>query len=140
MGTFSVEIGIGDSARERWITLDALVDTGATMTSAPGSLLRELGVEPVSRRRFKFGQGEVRAMQIGYTWVRFAGEEVLTQVLFNEEGSQPLLGALALEGALMAVDPVEQRLIPVDGLLMSLDSGWSESTTTGSLPWKCTSG
>ena len=34
MGTFSVEISIGDSARERWVTMDALVDTGSTMTSA----------------------------------------------------------------------------------------------------------
>ena len=142
MGTFSVEIEIGDSARERWITLDALVDTGATMTSAPGSLLHRLGVEPESRERFKFGQGEVRTMAIGYARVRFAGKEVLTQVLFNEEGSQPLLGALALEGALMAVDPVEQRLIPVDGLLMSLDSGCGESTIshTGSISRKCLSG
>ncbi len=50
--------------------------------------------------------------------MRFAGEEVLTQVLFNEEGSPPLLGALALEGAYMGVDPVGQRLIPVQGLMM----------------------
>ncbi len=62
MGTFAVVIEIGNPTRERWVTLDALVDTGATMTSAAASLLRELGVEPVSRRRFKFGQGEVRTM------------------------------------------------------------------------------
>ena len=102
------------------------------MTSAPGSLLNQLGIEPESRESFKFGQGEVRTMAIGYARLRFAGKEVLTQVLFNEEGSQPLLGALALEGALMAVDPVEQRLIPVDGLLMTLDSGRS-GPSTGSL-------
>ncbi len=29
-----------------------------------------------------------------------------------------MLGALALEGALMGVDPIAQRLIPVEGLLM----------------------
>ena len=58
-------------------------------------------------------------METGYTCVRFAGEEVLTQVLFNEEGTPPLLGALALESAFMGVDPVEQRLIPVEGLMMN---------------------
>ena len=102
--------------------MDATVDTGAIMTSAPASILHNLGVEPMDRRRFRFAQGEVRTMEIGYTWVRFAGEEVLTQVLFNEEGTPPLLGALALENAFMGVDPVEQRLIPVQGLMMKAET------------------
>ena len=122
MGTFNVEIQIGDSARERWIAMDALVDTGASITSMSASVLQELGIEPVTRKRFRFAQGEVRTMEIGYTWVRFAGEEVLTQVLFNEEGSPALLGALALESAYMAVDPVGQRLIPVEGLMMNTET------------------
>ena len=57
-------------------------------------------------------------MEIGYTWVRFAGVDVMTQVLFNDEGTPALLGALALESAYMGVDPVAQRLIPVPGLMM----------------------
>ncbi len=121
MGTFNVEIAIGDSARERWVTMDALVDTGASITAMPGSILNELGVEPVASERFRFAQGEVRTMQIGYTWLRLAGKEILTQVLFNEENSPALLGALALEGAYLGVNPVEQTLIPVDGLMMATD-------------------
>ena len=121
MGTFSVEISIGDSARERWVTLDALVDTGSTMTSAPASLLRDLGVEPESREFFEFAQGEVRALETGYTWVRVANKEVLTQVMFNDEGTAPLLGAVALENALLGIDPVTPRLIPVRGLAMRND-------------------
>ena len=119
LGTFSVEIEIGDPMRERWVTMDALVDTGASITSMSGSVLRELGVEPVDSQRFRFAQGEVRTMPIGYTWLRFAGKEILTQVLFNEENSPALLGALALEGAYMGVNPVEQTLVPVDGLMMA---------------------
>ena len=58
-------------------------------------------------------------MPIGYTWLRFAGKEILTQVLFNEENSLVLPGALALESAYMRVNPVEQTLVPVDGLMMA---------------------
>ena len=57
-------------------------------------------------------------MPVGYTWIRFAGKELMTQVIFNAEGTSPLLGTLALEAAYVAVDPVGQRLLPVDGLLM----------------------
>ena len=119
MGTFYMAIELGDEQGANWRTLDALVDTGAsTTTSVPASVLRELGVRPVSTERFRFAQGEVRELPVGYTWIRFSGKELMTQVIFNAEGTSPLLGALALEAAYMAVDPVGQRLIPVEGLLM----------------------
>ncbi len=114
-----MEIEIGDPLRERWATMDALVDTGATITSMSGSIRRKLGVEPVDKQRYRFAQGEVRTMPIGYTWLRFPGEEILTQVLFIGDNSSALVGALALEGDYMGVNPVEQTLVPVDGLMMA---------------------
>ena len=118
MGTFYMAIELGDEQGANWRTLDALVDTGASTTSVPASVLRELGIRPVCTERFRFTQDEVRELPVGYTWIRFAGKELTTQVIFNAEGTSPLPGALALEAAYMAVDPVRQRLIPVDGLLM----------------------
>ena len=118
MGTFYLPIEVGDELGTRWTSLDALVDTGASSTSLPANVLEELGVRPVATERFRFAQGEIRELPIGYTWLKFAGKELVTQVIFNAEGTSPLLGALALEGAFMAVDPIGQRLIPVDGLLM----------------------
>lgn len=118
MGTFYIPVELGDEQGANWRTLDVLVDTGASTTSVPASVLRELGVRPVSTERFRFAQGEVKELPVGYTWIRFSGKEQITQVIFNAEGTSPLLGALALEGAYMAVDPVGQRLISVDGLLM----------------------
>ena len=117
MGTFSAQIGIGNQAGEQWVTLDALVDTGASIISAPASVLRGLGVAPLRKERFTFAQGETREMDVGQTWVRVEGREVITLVLFNDEGTLPLLGALALKGVFMAVDPVAKRLVPVGGLM-----------------------
>jgi clan AA aspartic protease len=117
MGTFSIEIGIGDPDRGRWKTLDALVDTGAFVTAAPASVLRELGVQPSMRRSFESAHGEVREMDVGQTWVRVQGEEVITLILFNDEGTMPLLGALTLETLFMGVDPARQRLVSVHGLM-----------------------
>ena len=117
MGIFSVQIGIGDAEGKRWTQLDAMVDTGATITAAPASVLRELGVQPSMRRRFGSAHGETREMDVGQTWVRVEGEEVFTFVLFNDEGTKPLLGALALEMAFLGVDPVHQKLVSVAGLI-----------------------
>ncbi|MCY3801134.1 MAG: retroviral-like aspartic protease family protein [Chloroflexi bacterium] len=118
MGAFNVPISIGDRNGVRWTTLDALVDTGASITSVPASVLRELGVEPLTTQSFRFAQGEVRQMDVGQTWLRVEGREIVTLVLFNEEGAPPLLGALALEGVFMGVDPIAKRLIPVEGIMM----------------------
>jgi clan AA aspartic protease len=117
MGTFSIQIAVGNQNRERWTALDALVDTGASISAVPASVLRDLGVEPITQQRFRFGQGETRVMDVGQTWVRVEGMERITLVLFNEENTPPLLGALALEGVFMGVDPVAQRLVPVEGLI-----------------------
>ncbi|MCH8309604.1 MAG: hypothetical protein IIB17_03805 [Chloroflexi bacterium] len=57
-------------------------------------------------------------MNVGQTWIRVEGREVVTLVLFNDEGTQPLLGVMALEGVFMGVDPHARRLIPVEGLMM----------------------
>ena len=118
MGVFNVPISIGDQQQTRWIGLDALVDTGASITSVPASVLRQLGVTPLMQQRFQFGQGEVRLMDVGQTWLRVEGREVVTLVLFNSEETVPLLGALALEGVFMGVNPVAKRLEPVEGFMV----------------------
>ncbi|MDE2821919.1 MAG: retroviral-like aspartic protease family protein, partial [Chloroflexota bacterium] len=120
LGTFQVEIEIGGAAAENWIPVSALVDTGATMTAVPSSVLRRLGVEPTTRKAFQFARGEVRTMDVGYARVRVEDQEILTQVLFNDEGTPTLLGAIALENTFLGVDPLAQRLIPIHGVMMSL--------------------
>ena len=119
MGTFQVEIEIGGTAAENWVAVSALVDTGATMTAVPASVLKRLDVEPTTRKAFQFAQGEIRTMDVGYARVRVEDQEIITQVLFNDEGTPALLGAIALENAFLGGDPLAQRLIPIHGLMMS---------------------
>ena len=118
MGTFFVEIGIGDPAGQRWVAIEALVDTGSSTCSVPSSLLRNLGISPTRQKRYRFAQGETRTMSVGQTYIRLMEEEFITDFIFNEEGTMPLLGALALESAHLAVDPHGNRLIPEDGILL----------------------
>ena len=54
---------------------------------------------------------------MGQTWMQINGDTAIVPVVFADEGSAPLLGAVTLEIFLLAVDPVRHRLIPVRGLL-----------------------
>ena len=117
MGVFSVEIGVGDAERRRFVPVQATVDTGATMVTLPASILRGLDVPPTETQTAEFANGEVREVAVGETWVRVDGQVVWTPVVFNDEGTPPLLGAMALEQARLAVDPVRQRLVPVTWII-----------------------
>jgi aspartyl protease family protein len=120
MGTFHVEVEIGDPEGRRYESVEALVDTGSTYTSVPRSVLDALGVEPHERAWFRLADGHHVQREIGRTWVRVGGQAELTLVVFADVGSPTLLGAYALEGLRLAPDPVGRRLVPIPGLLMPL--------------------
>ncbi len=118
MGTFHVTIEIGDPAGQRFASVEALVDTGATYTVVPASRLHALGVQPHVEAPFELADGSLRDFALGQTQVKVDRQEVTTLVVFGDEHTQPLLGAYTLEGLRLAVDPVRQRLISVPGRLM----------------------
>lgn len=59
MGTFSVDLWIGNPFTEVGATVSALVDTGATNLMIPSSLLDELGIEPVETRFARVAGGRL---------------------------------------------------------------------------------
>ena len=118
MGTFLVQIELGDPEGRRYETVEALVDAGATYTTVPGSTLRRLGVSPHTRGTFVLADSSRIERDIGRTWLKLEEGEEIVRVIFGDEDSQPLLGAVTLEIFRLGVDPVSQRLIPVPGLLM----------------------
>ena len=116
MGSFSVEIAIGDVDGENYEKMDALVDTGATTTVVPGSTLQRLGIAPTKRETFEYAGGQRVELEMAEARARVADRETTTWVIFGEDDTA-LLGAYTLEGTFLAVDPYGQRLIPVPGLL-----------------------
>ena len=119
MGAFLVQVELGDPEGRRYETVGALVDTGATYTTVSGSTLRRLGVSPHTRSTFVLADSSRTERDIGRTWLKLEQGEEMVPVIFGDEDSQPLLGALTLKIFRLGVDPVSQRLIPVPGLLMS---------------------
>jgi len=118
MGTFRVEIEVGDPTGGRFERIDALVDTGATYTSLPHPRLDALGVTPHARDSFLLADGRRVKRDIGRTWIRIGEQAEMTLVVFGDPASPALLGAYALQGLRLAADPVARRLVPVPGLLL----------------------
>ncbi|MCY4473895.1 MAG: hypothetical protein OXC83_00455 [Chloroflexi bacterium] len=112
MGTFNWPLRISSMDGERSREIDATVDTGAAYTTLPTSLLLEIGVEPRGKRRFLLADGRRIEMDYGEARASVNGEDVTTLVVFGEDEGPALLGAYTLEGLALAVDPVEQRLVP----------------------------
>ena len=118
MGTFHVDIEVGDPEGRRYEPVEALVDTGSTYLSLPRPLLEALGVVAHTSDRFVLADGREVEREIGRARITVAGRTEITLVVFAESGSPPLLGAYALEGLRLAPDPVGRRLVPVPGLIM----------------------
>ena len=112
MGTFSYALRISSMDGEKAMDVDATVDTGTAYTTLPASSLRELGVQPMGERRFLLSDGRRTELDYGQAWATIEGEIVVTIVVFGVDDSSALLGAYTLEGLSLAVDPVEQKLVP----------------------------
>ena len=117
MGSFRVQVEIGDPGGGRFDSVEALVDTGATYTWVPRDLLERLGVRPEEERPFLLADGRQVSYSIAWIRVRIDGRPQPTIVVFGDSGSEPLLGVFTLEGFGLAADPVNRRLMPVPGLL-----------------------
>lgn len=115
MGSFFCPITIiGPQGEE---TIQALVDTGATLTVVPRPILERLGVRPVGRRRFSLADGRLMEYEIGSAIARLDGQELPTICVFGDADMEPLIGVVTLESFFLGVDPVNQTLIPVPGRL-----------------------
>ena len=112
MGTFNCPLRISSMDGQLSRDVVATVDTGAAYTTLPANLLRELDVAPTSKRRFLLADGRRVDMDFGQAWATIDSESVVTLVIFGEDDGPALLGAYTLEGLALAVDPVEQRLVP----------------------------
>ena len=115
MGAIYVTIDVGDMRGERFEPVEVMVDTGATFTTVPADLLRRLGVNPQRTMQVRLADGSVINDQVCDTVIRLEGQTFFTPISFGREGEPNLLGVVALETALLAVDPVEQRLVPTIG-------------------------
>ena len=111
MGLTHVTVAVCNPAdpERRWESL-FLVDTGAVDCLLPGNQLREIGIQPRSKRSYELADGTELVMEIGVAQIEFMGEIVGATVIFGPDDVEPLLGVTALESVGIEIDPRNQRL------------------------------
>ena len=110
MGLTHVAVSLFNSDSKDVYDADFLVDTGTTDTMAPGSELRKIGIEPVGKDVYELANGEPAEFEYGIAKLSFMNEIIGTRILFGPDGSEPILGVLALQAAGFIVDPKNERL------------------------------
>lgn len=113
MSTFEWPIEIGSPQGDRFEMIAVTVDTGASLTFAPRDMLERLGVLPTEQEEFELADGRTIRRSVGETRIRLEGRVLTRKVGFGDPADASVLGTNTLEGAGLAVDPVNQRLIPV---------------------------
>lgn len=114
MGTFSVEVQIRriGGAGEAPTSVKCLVDTGAAFCQFPTPMLASLGITPDRYVPVVLADGTRRDQPAAWVEILHGQLTAFTLVLFGGDNGLALLGAHALEGLGLAVDPVRKALEP----------------------------
>jgi clan AA aspartic protease len=117
MGHFRVTIDVGHPVADRFVPVEALVDTGSTFTWIPRNVLQNLGAAPEEEWPFELADGSEVRYPVAWLLIRLNQRVQPSIVVFGESGSEPILGVVTLEEFRLAVDPVNRRLMAVPGRL-----------------------
>ena len=93
-----------------------LVDTGATTSAVPTTILESIGIEPRSVREYWLADGPSMRRLVGRADFYLMGAEDYSAVMFAEADVEPILGLTVLESLGLLVDPLRERLLPRDAL------------------------
>ena len=120
VGSFYITVAVSDSKVEQFEDVRMLVDTGAAWTWVPKDILDRLGHKPTVKRRLQTADKRIIERDAGMVTIRIGEEVLATLTVFGDEGSIPLLGATTLQQFSLAPDPVNERLVPIVGVLATL--------------------
>ena len=109
MGHVYVTAKLSDLARSKARQVQALVDTGATLTVIPQEIATELGLEQVAIEEVETGAGII---QLSRCVLRLSidEKEAVQEVLVSDIISKVLIGTVTLETLALSVDPLTGKL------------------------------
>ena len=118
MDVFSVAFALYRPDRTRFRSLTGVVDTGASFTVIPAATLDELGITRDKHALFSLADGSIQELALGNAMIEVQGYVASVSVVFGSDRRKTLIGARTLATLRLAVDPVYERLLPVDRIVL----------------------
>jgi len=109
VGHVWVRAKIGDVEGKKVVEVDALVDTGATLTVVPRRLAEELGLRPTGRATVATANGVVE-LEKTRIWIELEGRGEVVPALVSDVVDKVLIGVTTLEVLGLQVDPITGKL------------------------------
>jgi len=108
MGMTNAEVSLTGTRGKTSLRL--LVDTGSLLTWVSKGSLLSIGVAWSGTRKFRTIEGRELVRETGEAVLEVMGERATRLVVFGEAGDAQVLGADALEGLGLEVDPATKTL------------------------------
>jgi clan AA aspartic protease len=89
--------------------VEALADTGATLTVVPERIARELELSELARERVESGAGEIELVRSAAR-ITIGGKQSVQDVLISDFIDRVLLGVVTLEAMALSLDPLTGKL------------------------------
>ena len=90
-----------------------LVDSGASWSVVPATMLRRLRIRPLRLETFDLADGTEVERAVGSAEFGVAGRRGASMVVFGKRGDACLLGVVTLEELGLVLDPLRRRLRPL---------------------------
>jgi len=94
------------------IEIEAVIDTGATMSVLPMDLIQKLGLEKIDEVNVYADNSIKRKEVYGWVILEIAGRKAVFDVLAENEGAQPLIGQIVLERLDLVIEPSTRKVMP----------------------------
>ncbi len=128
MGRFKVDVELAnnddisaanrgdlDAVKVRRVTIQAVVDSGATRLVLPGVVARELGLTATEKVGVRYADGRrAKRDRVQGVYLKLLGRDSVFSAAVEPKRESALLGAIVLEELDFLVDCTNQRLVPRD--------------------------
>jgi clan AA aspartic protease len=99
----------------RRLTIEGVVDSGATRLILPASVVKQLGVPKVGRTKTKYADGRMGQRDVvDEVRINLLGRSCVLNAIVEPNRETALIGAIVLETLDFIVDCTHQKLVPRD--------------------------
>ena len=112
MGAFNVPVVITSMNGGQSVEIEMVAGTHAIFSTAPGNLLRSLGIEPVGKRSFRVGADVYKDLAEAQVRIAIGDRSAPTVIGLDEDDAPALLGSHTLTGMMLDADTDAEQIVP----------------------------